>query len=49
MRLKDLTLNDYLFGVGEEALSAAEKRRISKQVKHEIMEIFYGSIMPRSR
>lgn len=49
MCLKDLKLNDYLFGVGEEALGAAEKRRISKQVEHEIMEIFYGNILPRNR
>jgi len=49
MRLKDLKLNDYLFGVGEEALGAAEKRRISKQVEHEIMEIFYGSNLPGNR
>jgi S-adenosylmethionine decarboxylase len=49
MCLKDLKLNDYLFGVGEEALGAAEKRRISKQVEHEIMEIFYGNILPRNK
>jgi hypothetical protein len=49
MRLKDLTLNNYLFGVGEEALAAAEKRRISKQVEHEIMEIYYGSNLPGNR
>lgn len=47
MRLKDLTLDDYLFGVGEEALAPKEKRRISRQVEHEIMEIFYGRNLPR--
>jgi S-adenosylmethionine decarboxylase len=46
MRLKDLTLNNYLFGVGEDALSAPKKRKISKQLEHEIMEIFYGENMP---
>jgi S-adenosylmethionine decarboxylase len=46
MRLKDLSLNDYLFGVGEEALTTAEKVRISKQVEHEILEIYYGSNLP---
>jgi S-adenosylmethionine decarboxylase len=47
MRLKNLALDDYLFGVGVEAMTAAEKRRISRQVEHEIMEIFYGRNMPR--
>jgi S-adenosylmethionine decarboxylase len=46
MRLKDLSLNDYLFGVGEEALTLNEKVRISKQVEHEILEIYYGSNLP---
>jgi S-adenosylmethionine decarboxylase len=49
MRLKQLTLNDYLFGIGEEALNPGEKRKISRQVQHEINEIFYGSNMPRNR
>jgi S-adenosylmethionine decarboxylase len=49
MCLKDLQLNNYLFGVGEEALSTVAKRRISKQVEHEIKEIFYGNILPRNR
>ncbi len=47
MRLKDLTLNDYLFGMGVEAMSAVERRRVSRQVEHEIMEIFYGRNLPR--
>ncbi|TCK17208.1 S-adenosylmethionine decarboxylase [Thiogranum longum] len=47
MRLKNLSLDDYLFGVGVEAMTAAEKRRISRQVEHEIMEIFYGRNLPR--
>lgn len=47
MRLKNLTLDDYLFGGGVEAMSAVEKRRVSRQVEHEIMEIFYGRNLPR--
>ena len=47
MRLKNLALDDYLFGIGAEAMSAAQKRRVSHQVEHEIMEIFYGRNMPR--
>ncbi len=42
MRLKEYSLDDYLFGVGEEALTPAESRKISKRVEHEMMEIFYG-------
>ncbi len=47
MRLKNLSLDDYLFGAGDEAMTAAKKRQISHQVEHEIMEIFYGRNMPR--
>lgn len=47
MRLKSLALDAYLFGVGAEAMSAAERRRVSRQLEHEIMEIFYGRNMPR--
>jgi S-adenosylmethionine decarboxylase len=47
MRLKEFVLDDYLFGVGEEALTPAEQRNISKQVEHEMMEIFSGRNMPR--
>ena len=47
MRLKEFVLDDYLFGIGEEALSPREKRAISRRVEHEMMEIFYGRNMPR--
>jgi len=49
MRLKRLTLDDYLFGFGEEALGTPEKRKISRQVEHEIKEIFYGRNLPKGR
>ena len=42
MRLKEFELDHYLFGMGEEALSAVEKRKISRRVEHEMMEIFSG-------
>jgi S-adenosylmethionine decarboxylase len=48
MRLKEFELDNYLFGMGEEALSAAEKRKISKRVEHEMMEIFSGRNMARN-
>jgi len=47
MRLKDLALDDYMFGGGEKALKDAEKRKISRQVEHEIMEIFSGRNLPK--
>jgi S-adenosylmethionine decarboxylase len=47
MRLKELVLDNYLFGVGEESLDATEKRRINKQLEREIMEIFSGRNVPR--
>ncbi|GMQ89637.1 MAG: adenosylmethionine decarboxylase [Gammaproteobacteria bacterium] len=47
MRLKNLALDDYMFGGGEKALNATEKRKISRQVECEIMEIFSGRNLPR--
>lgn len=47
MRLKEFSLDNYLFGVGAEALSPAEQKKISRQVEHEMMEIFYGQNMVR--
>jgi len=47
MRLKDLALSDYMFANGEKALNTAEKRKISCQVEHEIMEIFSGRNLPQ--
>jgi S-adenosylmethionine decarboxylase len=47
MRLKELVLDNYLFGVGEKSLGDTEKLRINKQLEHEIMEIFSGRNMPR--
>jgi len=47
MRLKNLSLDDYLFGGGKETLTLTEQRRVSKQVEHEIMEIFSGRNVPR--
>jgi len=47
MRLKELALDDYMFGGGELTLTATQKRKISRQVEHEIMEIFSGRNLPR--
>jgi len=42
MMLKDFDLDNYLFGVGKDALDAAEQRKIHAQVKKEMLEMFYG-------
>jgi len=47
MRLKDLALDDYMFGSGGKTLNAAEKSKVSRQVEHELMEIFSGRNLPR--
>lgn len=49
MMLKQFDLDDYLFGVGKDALSAAEQRKIHAQVRQEILEMFYGRNMPPDR
>jgi S-adenosylmethionine decarboxylase len=49
MMLKEIDLDDYLFGVGKEAMSEAEQRKIRTQVRKEMLEMFYGRNMSRSR
>jgi len=48
MMLKEIDLDDYLFGVGKDALSAAEQRKIHTQVRKEMLEMFYGRNISRS-
>jgi S-adenosylmethionine decarboxylase len=47
MMLKELDLDDYLFGEGKDALTAAEQRKISAQVNREMLEMFYGRNLRR--
>ena len=47
MMLKEIDLDEYLFGVGKEAYSDAEQRKISTQVKKEMLEMFYGRNISR--
>ena len=47
MMLKEIDLDEYLFGVGKEAYSDAEQRKIRMQVKKEMLEMFYGRNMSR--
>ncbi|RVU40255.1 adenosylmethionine decarboxylase [Rheinheimera riviphila] len=46
MMLKEFDLNNYLFGSGGDSFSAQEQKDISKKVKREIREIFYGRNLP---
>jgi S-adenosylmethionine decarboxylase len=50
MMLKEFDLDDYLFGVGKDALTPAEQRKVEAKVKNEMLEMFYGRNMKaRSR
>jgi S-adenosylmethionine decarboxylase len=42
MILKDFHLDNYLFKINEDDLSATDRKRIRKQLKWEMQEIFYG-------
>jgi S-adenosylmethionine decarboxylase len=42
MILKELDLDNYLFGVDEKELKAGEKKMIRDRLRREMMEIFYG-------
>lgn len=48
MMLKEIDLDDYLFGVVKETMSDAERRRIRRLVTKEMLEMFYGRNMSRS-
>ena len=47
MVLKDIELDNYLFGVNESDLSADKHKTISKALKREMLEIFYGQNMTK--
>jgi S-adenosylmethionine decarboxylase len=42
MRLKELELDSYLFGIDASELDEDESGRILQQLEHEVLEIFYG-------
>jgi len=46
MMLKDFELDNYIFGIGAAELPADEQKVISRKVKREIREIFYGRNLP---
>ena len=47
MMLKDLKLDDYLLGVSKEELTPEQQRKIHKQVRREMLEMFYGRNLKR--
>lgn len=42
MRLKELELDSYLFGMDANDLNEEERERIQNQIEHEMLEIYYG-------
>jgi S-adenosylmethionine decarboxylase len=49
MMLKDLKLDDYLLGVSKNELTIEQQRKIHKQVRREMLEMFYGRNLKRGR
>ena len=47
MRLKEMDLDQYLFGEGASELPPRDAKKIRERVNHEIMEIFYGKNIQR--
>ena len=47
MILKELELDNYLFGVDASELSPAKQKKIGKQLEKEMLEIFYGRNIPK--
>jgi S-adenosylmethionine decarboxylase len=42
MRLKELDLDTYLFGIDGSELEEDVRERIHEQLENEVLEIFYG-------
>jgi S-adenosylmethionine decarboxylase len=42
MLVKDLDLDDYLFGIGDAAFTKAEQDDIRERINTEMLEIFYA-------
>jgi len=47
MILKELELDNYLFGVDASELKPAKQKKIHQQLQNEMLEIFYGRNIPR--
>ncbi len=48
MIINEMELDNYLFGIDEAELSGQERERIRTNLKHEMLEIFYGRNIPKS-
>jgi S-adenosylmethionine decarboxylase len=46
MVLKEIELDNYLFGVNASDLSEESRQEIQKRLSHEMLEIFYGRNIP---
>lgn len=49
MILKDFDLDDYLFNISKKDLSPNEKKKIKKQLRKEMLEIFYSHNIPKGQ
>src|SRR5210317_2607101 len=49
MMVKDFDLNSYMFGTDIDDVAPKEQREISNKLRHEMLEIFYGRNMSRSK
>jgi S-adenosylmethionine decarboxylase len=47
MLIKDLDLDNYLFGTTKKELLSSEKKKIKQKLKKEMTEIFYGRNIPK--
>ena len=47
MILKELELDNYLFGIDANELSTVKQNKILKQIEKEMLEIFYGRNLPK--
>lgn len=47
MMLKDFVLDNYLFGIDEDVLTPAQRRKADALLRREMAEMFYGKNMPR--
>jgi len=47
MLIKNLDLDNYLFGVSKKDLHPSERRKIKQKLKKEMTEIFYGRNIPK--
>ena len=48
MMLKELELDNYLFGVNANDLDEKNRNKIKSRLSHEMLEIFYGRNMPKN-